>query len=178
MTQLKHILILALLGLLLPCRFAPAWAENRLPSENQVNAAFVFNVASYVSWPQSSSGTFLIGIFGKGSLDKAWQDLKGKSVHGRIVDIHKSDDIEDLTNCQIIFIGAPAKKEISRILLVLLEHPILTISNANGFAQSGGMVHLLMENDRIRFKINLSAARQSGLKISAQLLKLAKEVIE
>jgi len=178
MNQLKNILILALLGLLLHFRPTPACAENHQPSESQVNAAFVYNVARYVTWPQSTSGTFLIRILGKGSLDRAWQELKGKPVHGKSLDVRKSDDLEELTGCQIIFIGAPTRKNISRILLVLQEHPILTISNMNGFAQSGGMVHLFTENDRIRFKINLSAARQSGLKISAQLLKLAKEVIE
>jgi hypothetical protein len=178
MNQLKNILILALLWLLLPCQPPYVWAENNQPSENQVNAAFVYNVARYVSWPQSTSGSFMIGILGKGSLDRAWLELKGKQVHGRTLEVRKSDDLEELTSCQIIFIGAPTRKNISRILLVLQDHPILTISNLNGFAQSGGMVHLFTENDRIRFKINLSAARQSGLKISAQLLKLAKEVID
>lgn len=178
MNPFKNILILALLGLLLSCRPSSVRAEYHQPSENQINAAFVYNAARYVSWPQSTSGTFLIGILGKGSLDRAWQELRGKQVHGRTLDVRKSDDLEELTSCQIIFIGVPSRKNISRTLLVLQEHPILTISDMNNFAQSGGIVHLFTENDRIRFKINLSAARQSGLKISAQLLKLAKEVIE
>lgn len=177
MNCLKTILILALL-VLLPALPASAAVENRQPSENQINAAFVYNVARYVTWPQSSGGTFTIGILGRGALDRAWQDLKGKPVHGRALEVRKSDDLDDLVNCQIIFINSPTRKNISRILLVLQEHPILTISDAHNFALSGGMVHLFTENDRIRFKINLSAAKQSGLKISAQLLKLAKEVIE
>ena len=179
MTQIRNILLITLLGLLLlPCRPSPVRAESRQPSESQINAAFVYNVIRYVTWPQSNSNTLLIGILGRGSLDRAWLELKGKTVHGKTLDVRKSDDLEDLIGCQIVFIGAPTRKNVSRILLVLHEHPILTICDASGFAQSGGMVHLFTENEKIRFKVNLSAARQSGLKISAQLLKLAKEVIE
>lgn len=178
MTQLKNIFMAALLGLLILFRPAPTGAEIRPASENQVNAAFVYNVARYVSWPQAGNGTLLIGILAKGSLDPAWQQLKGKSAQGRILDIRRSDDLEELAGCQIIFIPNPTRKNLSRVLLALQDHPVLTISNTHGFAHAGGMIHLFTENDRIRFKINLSAARQSGLKISAQLLKLAKEVIE
>ena len=178
MTHLKTIIMITLLGLRIFCCSPPACAENQLISENQANAAFVCNVARYVTWPQTSSKTLVIGVLGKGSLDRAWLDLRGKTVHGRILDVRKSDDLDDLINCQIIFIGSPKHRNISRILLALQVLPILTISDTSGFAQSGGMVHLFMENDKIRFKVNLSAVKQSGLKISAQLLKLAKEVIE
>ncbi len=44
------------------------------------------------------------------------------------------------------------------------------------FARLGGTITFAMEGDRVRFEINLSTAEQGGLKLSAQLLKLAATV--
>lgn len=178
MNNLRIIILLAMLALRVFCSASPAWAENPLLNESQIKAAYVFNVARYVSWPQSGSDPFVIGVLGRGTLDSPWQGLKGKTVHGRTLEIRKSDDLEDLLNCQIIFITASKRKNLARILLQLQDYPVLTISDVDGFSQSGGMVHLIREEDRIRFKINLAAAQRSGLKISSQLLKLAKGVID
>jgi hypothetical protein len=41
---------------------------------------------------------------------------------------------------------------------------------------SGGMIQLFVEENKVRFDINLTAAKKSGLAISAQLLRLARNV--
>jgi hypothetical protein len=178
MNNLKTIILLTLVALQAICRPAPLRAENPTPSESQVKAAFVYNVARYVSWPGTSSDPFVIGVLGKGALDSAWQVLKGKSINGRTLVIRKSDDLDDLLNCQIVYIMPSKRKNCSRILLQLQDTPVLTVSDMDGFTQIGGMVHLIREDDHIRFKINLSSAQRSGLKLSSQLLKLARGVIE
>lgn len=177
MTNPNRAILFVVLVVQILCCSASAWAEKPHSSESQVKAAFVFNVARYVSWPLSGNDPFVIGVLGRGALDGAFQDLKGKSIHGRALEIRKSDDLDDLLNCQIIFILPSKRKNISRILLQLQDYAVLTVSDMEGFTQTGGMVHLIREDERIRFKINLASAQRSGLKISSQLLKLAKEVI-
>jgi uncharacterized protein DUF4154 len=178
MNNPKHAILFVVLALRILCCSTPAGAENPHLGEGQVKAAFVFNVARYVSWPFSGSDPFVIGVLGRGAVDGAFQGIRGKSVHGRVLEIRKSDDLDDLLTCQVIFIMPSKRKNIARILLQLQDYPVLTISDMDGFAQTGGMVHLIREDDRIRFKINRAAAQRSGLKISSQLLKLAKEVID
>jgi hypothetical protein len=50
----------------------------------------------------------------------------------------------------------------------------LTISEIEGFTQSGGIINFYIEESKIRFEINVGAAEKAGLKISSKLLKLAK----
>ena len=53
---------------------------------------------------------------------------------------------------------------------------MLTVSDMERFAHRGGIITLLTIQDRIRFEINVEAARRSGVKISSKLLKLANIV--
>ena len=45
------------------------------------------------------------------------------------------------------------------------------------FAPQGGMIGFLVDNQRLRFEVNLDAAERANLRISSQLLKLATRVI-
>ncbi|MCX5637000.1 MAG: YfiR family protein, partial [Planctomycetota bacterium] len=55
--------------------------------------------------------------------------------------------------------------------------PVLTISEMEGFIEKGGMINFITEESKVRFEINDSAAKKSGLQISSKLLSLAKKVI-
>jgi hypothetical protein len=54
--------------------------------------------------------------------------------------------------------------------------PILTVGDISGFSRDGGIVEFFLQTGKVRFDINLSAARHSRLKISSQLLKVARIV--
>lgn len=52
----------------------------------------------------------------------------------------------------------------------------LTISDIEGFAERGGVIGFIALENKIHFAINVDAAERMGLKISSQLLRLAKIV--
>jgi hypothetical protein len=62
-------------------------------------------------------------------------------------------------------------------LSALAALPVLTVSDMPGFIEHGGMVQFVLENDNVRFEVNLSAANKSGLALSSQLLKVAARVV-
>lgn len=155
-----------------------AQAQEQLINENAAKAAFVYNVALYVSWPPPQSDTILVGILGKGPLEPEWKNLTGKALNNRKVKVFKSNDIEELLECQIVFIEESSPKKLSRILSQLKNYPILTIGDSPAFSNLGGMLHVSVKNNRITFVANQIQARSSGLEISSKLLKLATEVIK
>jgi hypothetical protein len=50
----------------------------------------------------------------------------------------------------------------------------LTVGESPHFTLNGGAVRFFLEHDRVRFEINIDAVERAHLKISAQLLSLAK----
>ena len=53
---------------------------------------------------------------------------------------------------------------------------ILTVSDIDTFCQYGGIVGFVTENKKVRFRINVDAAKRAELQISSKLLELAEVV--
>jgi YfiR/HmsC-like len=82
--------------------------------------------------------------------------------------------VDDLKNCQLIFISKSEKKHVTEILSALDDKPVLTVSEIEGFAERGGGINFYLEGKKVRFEVNPDAARHDGLKVSSQLLSLGK----
>ena len=66
---------------------------------------------------------------------------------------------------------------LKRILPLIAGQPIVTVSDIEGFAASGGIFELKDKDGRLSFVVNNTKAKESGIRISSSLLKLAIEVL-
>jgi hypothetical protein len=159
----------------------PAVAQPQSSPEYQeyeVKAAFLYNFAKFVEWPAGSfkdaQAPLLIGILGKDPFGEAFDALKDKTIEGRRLLIKRFVKAEDLEKCHILFISAAEKNDVSRVLKITTAWNVLTVGDTKGLAESGVVINFILIKNKIRFEINVDAARRAGLKISSQLLKLAK----
>ena len=53
------------------------------------------------------------------------------------------------------------------------ERPVLTVADVPEFTGIGGMITLNILGDKVRFEINLPAARRADLHLSSKLLRLS-----
>ncbi len=58
--------------------------------------------------------------------------------------------------------------------MLLKGLPILTIGDSPNFARRGGIINFILVDDKVRFEINVEAAKQANINISSRLLSLAK----
>jgi len=158
-------------------------AEESLPSEYQLKAAYLFNFAKFVEWPPEAfpepTAPFTIGILGEDPFDEDLErTVKGKAVAGRRLVIRHVKALAELKSCHIVFISRSESRKTGRwreIFKALGAACALTVSEADGFVEAGGMINFVTEGTRVRFQINDPAARRAGLKISSKLLNLAKK---
>ena len=61
---------------------------------------------------------------------------------------------------------------------VLKGAPVLTIGETPGFARNGGIINLILEDNKVRFEVNVQAAKDADLNISSRLLALARIIPE
>ena len=151
------------------------------PSEYEIKAAFLYNFASFVERPDhvpaDSGGTFVIGVYGDDPFgDTLDQAVAGKTVNGRRIEIKRFRSIRDLKPCHILFISSSEEGRTGRILNAIKDWHVLTVGETDGFARNGGVIGFFLEDKRVRFEINADNARNSGLKISSRLMKLARVV--
>jgi hypothetical protein len=157
-------------------------AQTNTSGEYQVKAAFLFHFAQFVEWPsgafKDAAAPLTYCTVGEdlfhGALDAS---LTGKTIDGRPIRVRHLKQAREIEGCQVLFIGAPQKQFVFATLASLSASPVLTVGESEQFVQDGGMIGFLLEDNRVRFEINLSAAEHAKLKISARLLELAKTVI-
>lgn len=146
--------------------------------EYHVKALFLYAFTKFVEWPSDMPGDALcIGIVGDDPFgDILDQTVAGKTVNGRgfVVKRFKSDAEARL--CHIVFVGASETKRMRAVLDALKGSGVLTVGEARGFAQAGGVINFEIVDNKVRFEVNIEAAKRARLKLSSKLLSLAKIV--
>jgi hypothetical protein len=158
-----------------------AQAQSNSPSEYQLKAAFLFNFAKFIEWPQHAFATpqapFTICVFGKdpfgSSLDEALAD---KKIGDRSILIQRPKDKMELRHCQIAFVSSSETERVADIVEGLQGTSVLLVGESGGFAESGGTIEFMLEQGHVRFSINPDAAEHANLRLSSKLLALAKIV--
>jgi hypothetical protein len=159
---------------------AVAWPATPA-AEYQVKAAYLFNFGQFVEWPRQSYGSpdapFVIGILGNdpfgATLDKV---IAGESLGGHLLIVRRFSKPQDISSCNILFIARSEAPRLEETLKLLQGRNILTVTDIAGAESYGAIIVLINENNRIRMRINVGAARANNLVISSKLLRPAEVV--
>lgn len=157
-------------------------------SEYLIKAGFIYNFANLVQWPATSfaqpDSPIVIVILGEDhfgtTLDRA---LDGKKVNARSFVIKRARSISELQRtlgpqkeCQILYVSSSEMAHLGEAIQMLKGVPVLTIGETPGFARNGGIINLILEDNKVRFEVNVTAAKEADLNISSRLLALARIV--
>ncbi len=149
-------------------------------SEYQLKAAFLFNFARFVEWPaersRSEGAPIIIGILGEDPFGEAFGPLLNKTISGRPLAVRRFTRMEEIRICQVLFVSSSHRKQLPRILEEAGRTAVLTVGETDSFAERGGMIQFLLEDNKVRFEVNVEAADKAGLKISSKVLTLARRV--
>ena len=158
-----------------------ASAQGSQPTEYQLKAAFLFNFAKFVEWPEKSfagpQAPFTICVIGQDPFGGALDEYLAKTIGGRPVQLAHYANVNSLAEtrrCQILFISASEKAHFHDVIESLHGNGALLVGDADGFAAAGGTIEFTLDDNHVRFSINPDAAQRADLKLSSKLLALAK----
>jgi len=180
----SRLIVAVLLSLSLVAGANAQSSASAATSEYLIKAGFIYNFAQLVQWPPAAfsqaDSPIVIGILGTDpfgtSIDRV---VENKKLDGRNVVVKRlrwNRDLKDLTQCNILFVSLSEREHISDLVNMVKWLPILTIGETPGFAARGGIINLTLEDNKVRFEVNIGAAKQANLNISSRLLALAKIV--
>jgi hypothetical protein len=150
--------------------------------EYRVKAAFIFHFAQLVDWPRETqtgqTNSLFLCTIGEDPFQGALEStVAGKAVGNKAIRVRHLEPAEDMQACQILFFGRAQSKRIPTLLSNLHNAPVLTVGESAGFLGAGGMICFVLDQNNVRFGINLDAAEAAKLKIGSRLLLLAQTVI-
>ena len=149
--------------------------------EYRVKAGFLGNFAKFVRWPTAflpkADSPYVIGILGEDPFGSVIdQAIDGFTIGGKNVVIKRFNDVASLEFCHILFISRSQKVHLDHIFTSLQRVPTLTVGEMSNFCQKGGMINFIFIENNIRFEVNSNAAQKAQLKLSSNLLSLAKAI--
>jgi hypothetical protein len=139
----------------------------------QVKARVAMAIARFAELPgRSGTGPLRLCLAVRGAPPTALLALAGEKVgtHGVEVVVGPPFAV-----CDVIYLH---ESFIQWRQLLDESTAALTIGDTAGFLAAGGMVELVIDNDAVRFDVNLRAVRAQRIRLPAQVLKLARQVRE
>jgi YfiR/HmsC-like len=144
--------------------------------EYQVKAAFLLNFTKFVEWPspEPADSPFTVCVVGDDSFSPELErTVQGESVNGHKVVVQRASR-EGAKGCRLLFVSKSEKN--IKELLNTVGPGVLTIGEGESFLHDGGVIAFIRENRRVRFSVNLAAARTEHLNLSSKLLAVARSV--
>jgi hypothetical protein len=87
-------------------------------------------------------------------------------------EVRELDTASKADGCQILFIGQASRQRVEQILAAVSGKPVLTVTDSDIDAP-GSIVHFVLSDGRVRFRIDAEAASRHQLAISAKLMELS-----
>ena len=136
----------------------------------------------FVEWPESAlpSGPapFLLCVFGDFPFGTSLAELtRGPNAHAKRVEIRRVRKEQDLHSCHILFVSRSEHKKYSQVLNAVHGQSVLTVGETTEFLDAGGIVSFAMLEETLQFEVNLVEANKAHLRISSQMLALARRVV-
>ena len=165
---------------------AAIWTPQAVPQEEaalyEAKAKFLAVMPGFVEWPSSTfkTPTALLQIcvhpdfsFGTSLAELA----RTETVGGHRMEVKWVRKEQELSGCQLLFVSRSAAKRYDKVLEAVKNSATLTVGEGPEFLKAGGMVSLQAGQSGLQFDVNLDAVHDSHLKLSSQMLALARHVL-
>jgi hypothetical protein len=177
---LRVVLVIALCS---PASSNEGFASPVAITESQVKAAYLYNFAKFVAWPERSfvkaDAPIDICVLDDTSFESTLREIvSSHSVDGHPVQVVHVTAVVGAHGCHILFIPSLQAKQARAFIEAIGNKSIVTVGETQGFLEEGGMIRFALEEGKVKFQVNLRAAAQSGVRISARLLSVATRVIQ
>jgi hypothetical protein len=153
---------------------APA-AQEPTAVEPHVKAAFLYNFLKFIEWPSEAlaAGPLTVCVAGSQAVAESLRaaTTRRQAQDHDIVVVQASD--APLKSCHLVYVAHADEDAARHWLSVLNGSTAFTVSDCPRFARLGGVANFFVDDGRLRFAVNVDAARRASLRISSRMLALA-----
>ena len=177
--------------IIFPANAQQELSESARDKEYKVKAAFVYNFMKFVEWEGlkgdksfEDSKKIILAVIGTNPFEKKLDSLSSKKIKDKTIEVKYYDysDLSDnakqseIKQSHTVFACASENSDYERLLALLKDKCTLTIGDESNFIAKGGIIGFDIEKGKVCFDVNYDSAKESGIKINAKILKLARKV--
>lgn len=174
----------------------PIMARAEVVQEYELKTAFLYNFALFTLWPQDwpseAGNTMTICTLLQDQFGPTLDQLQGRKVREKRLIVRRAVTLGEARTCNVLYIAASEQENMARINESLRNSSVLTVTDFNTASSmkdaigtlsdsaetmpTRGIINMSVENQRLIFEVDATAAAQARLVMSSKLLHLAKRV--
>ena len=146
-----------------------------LQNNYKFEAIYIYSFTKYISWPYHAIGNqFVIGVYGYSPISMELSTATaGKQVGNKNIVVKVFNALEEIENCQVLFVTTEFENEIPELTVLANSKHILIVTQGQQMTQKGAGINLVKIDGKQKFELSETILKNAGLKISNQLLPLA-----
>jgi len=156
--------------------------ETLAVNEYKLRAAYLYNFSKFIRWPDRTftreDEPFVIGVVGKDAFLEISAVLESSKIGTHDISVRYYSKINEIKGCHLLYIHQKSPDFWQPLIRKLKKSDIITVGEASTFAKQGGMIQFVTLKNKLRFIINLKAAKAAGFDLDSRLLSLALELIK
>lgn len=177
----RTLLLTLMLPLLLVVSLQSFAEEPGNVAEYQVKAAFLYKFCFYVEWPPSAfadiNSPIVLGVAGPENLVAELDNItKGHVINGRTLQVRRIDVNSNLAGVHVLFVARAEQSRLPQFVAQAQKVPLLLVTESPSGLDDGSGINFAVQDNRVRFDVGLDSTNRQGLRLSAQLLKVARAV--
>jgi uncharacterized protein DUF4154 len=140
-------------------------------SITKVQSLYIYNFIKNIQW-QNVTDKYVIGVYANDATVKEINSVLGiRKFNGKSIEVKKISSPSQASNCHIVFVSAAYGSNVKKIKEGANLKNTLVVSE-KGQINNGASIAFVLENSKLKFKINESACSNSGLQVSQTLKSL------
>lgn len=154
---------------------------KQYPNENQKKADYLYQITKFIDWPylKKTDSPINFCVYGKDPFFGALDTIDKLKVKNRELQVSYIKQEFEIGHCSILFIQEKlSNKFIQQHYYLLTKNSILTIGEHKNFAKNRGIIQFALSDEKMIIEVNLQAAEDAQIAISANLLEMASKVYQ
>jgi hypothetical protein len=144
-----------------------------------LKAAFIYNFAKFTEWPSGlmpAGQPLVMCVLGDAAVGEALERaVKGRELAGRSMTVWHVTPADPQRVCHVLYVSHVTAGQATQAVAGVRDLPVLTIGDAEGFSELGGIAQFFLEHGQLRFSVDLACAKRARLQISSRLLILRRQ---
>lgn len=177
----------ALLSIKLVFSCTPTQARESLDNKARLTAAFIYQITKFTLWPDTLNAqnppAFNICVLGQSNptLFGHLRELESKSTQGQQIEVVQLKNKAQLlahsgNHCKVLFATDEQLQSLSADQIEQLTQTTLLIGDSKEFLQQGGMLALLVIDNKMKIFINPKNLEKTSIRLESRLKALATAV--
>jgi hypothetical protein len=142
---------------------------------SNAQALFIYNFLRHINWPDGSDQeTFVIGVYGDSPVYQQLQQFTvNRKIGTKTIVLRRISSASDASFCQMVFVPEQNSSKISGLKKQIGNKSCLIVGEQEGSNAIGSTIEFLIQDNKLKFRIDEERAKQQNLTFSRALIDMA-----